>query len=464
MARSIFQFARVIAIIGLILTAGVSGQNAGFDTTVNRFDTTVRVANDSQNGFTVEYYNWYKVVTNNVLNEKYALVCCGQPTSNFTNGYHAAVNIPVTNVGIASARNILPYLELLNLTDSVKSIEAYQNVSSPCYSNITNTPGSNTVDLIFSDKSSLITGGAAYVGFSPDSPNLSPLQKASWLVYIALFFNREADATTKFFNIENAYECHKSNMQDMKDQVNIAWTYYEASNKTWFLLRDTYYRELVEAAGGTLIAPNSAQSNAFVHLTDFHTQINQADYVIDMSPLNNLGNQSYDSWLTLGGFTPGTDLYKEDFIADKGVYRTDGLMSRTGYGDWEQRSPVRPDLMLRDIIYMFAPTYDTSYSFTWMRGFSKNDPARTISNDTYTCNVNEIFSTVACAPHKYGTDGKPASGETGSSHLSTGGKAGISVGVILFVVGVALVALYFYRRHNQVKASRPFYRMNDVKP
>lgn len=129
--------------------------------------------------------------------------------------------------------------------------------------------------------------------------------------------------------------------------------------------------------GALLISPNSAQSNVYTQLNEFHTAIRLADYVIDITPLENLGNQSYDSWLNLGGFVSGTDIYNEPFIADKGLYRTDGLVNTNGISgkekgvalkqmvcgslvadwcvclftkDWSQRSPARPDLALRGII------------------------------------------------------------------------------------------------------------------
>lgn len=77
--------------------------------------------------------------------------------------------------------------------------------------------------------------------------------------------------------------------------------------------------------------PNSAQSANYTHLNEFHTAIRYADYVIDMSPLAKLGNQSYQDWLQLGGFTGSTDVYNEAFIAQKNIFRTDGLVNANGY-------------------------------------------------------------------------------------------------------------------------------------
>ncbi|KAI7856720.1 hypothetical protein BDC45DRAFT_502143 [Circinella umbellata] len=325
-------------------------QDPDFDTSVDHYrDVSFRLANDKTNGFSVEYHNWYKIVTNHELNEQYALVCCGQPTTNFTQ-YHAAVNTPVTNVGVTTIRDLLPYMELLGSGERVKSIEGYQNVTSPCYSGVTDSPGNGTVDIIFSDHSlANMPGSTSYVGFSPDTEQLTPLQQASWLVYIALFFDEEGEATTAFGNIESSYTCHKNNMADAPEKKSLAWTYYDSTNKTWTLVNTPFYKALAEDAGAKLVEPNSAQSTSYTQLNEFHTAIRYADYVIDVTPINNLGNQSYDGWLTLGGFNNNFNVYSQAFVSEKNVFRTDGLVNTNGYSDWSQRSPARPDLALRGL-------------------------------------------------------------------------------------------------------------------
>lgn len=70
-----------------------------------------RCEKDTANGFTVEYHKWYKLLHNHIKGETYALVCCGQPTTNFT-GYNLVVNTPVTNVGVANAPSVLPFMEV----------------------------------------------------------------------------------------------------------------------------------------------------------------------------------------------------------------------------------------------------------------------------------------------------------------------------------------------------------------
>ena len=135
----------------------------------------------------------------------------------------------------------------------------------------------------------------------------------------------------------------------MPDKKSVAVTRYEAANRTWTLVNTPYYKTLVQDAGelldlnlvirpeltffigGKLVEPNSAQSPVYASLNEFHTAVRYADFAIDITPLADLGNQSYDSWLNLGGFNANFDVYSEPFIVDKNVFRTDGLVNDNGY-------------------------------------------------------------------------------------------------------------------------------------
>lgn len=83
--------------------------------------------------------------------------------------------------------------------------------------------------------------------------------------------------------------------------------------------------------GSTLVEPNKAQDSSYMQLNEFHTAISYADYVVDMTSLDNLGNQTYDSWLNLGGFIDGMDVFDEPFVTNKNVFRFDGLVNGNGY-------------------------------------------------------------------------------------------------------------------------------------
>lgn len=114
---------------------------------------------------------------------------------------------------------------------------------------------------------------------------------------------------------------------------------------------------------------------------------------------------------------------------------------------------------------MIEPTYEANYSFTWLRNFAKADIPRQISDIQYLCNAKDIFDEAQCYPHVFGVNSTGTSDDSGdnSSHaLSAGGKAGISVGVIVFVGAAAVAGFFLFRKYRQGKVKRPFYRMNDI--
>lgn len=61
------------------------------------------------------YFDTYKVLKNLITNESYALVCCDSSLDDFKTGYHAVVNTPLTNVGVDTELESLPFFEVSHL-------------------------------------------------------------------------------------------------------------------------------------------------------------------------------------------------------------------------------------------------------------------------------------------------------------------------------------------------------------
>ncbi|KAF7722660.1 hypothetical protein EC973_002870 [Apophysomyces ossiformis] len=412
--------------------------------------------NDTSNRFSVEYRDYYKVLTNHITNEKYALVYCNKTLAD-TAGYHAVVNVPVQRVSVANALDILPFMELLGLQDKVTFIQDPKQVTSPCY-NVTDTIASH-IDVVFTNKSNTDSGTSpAYVSFSASDDSLSPLEKASWLVYVAFFFNQEGRAFVYFNDIMNNYLCHKNNLANAPSQTYVAWTKYDAPTKTWKLLRDPYYQQLMADAGvAKLLQPNSAQSADFTNLFEFHVQMQHAESVIDLTPMEYLGDKEpYLQWLTLGGFNNDTDNYMEPFKEKKRVFRMDGLTNANGYPDWPERSPVRPDLALLDMIHLFYPDYNKDYQFTWVRNFAMLSDPRQINPSTYLACANPLAA-LNQANCVINDQFKPPNSPT---QLSEGDKAGVSVGTIVFFFLVLGAGIFLFRRYRRRTRHR-FYQMDN---
>ncbi|CAO3587871.1 unnamed protein product [Absidia cylindrospora] len=394
------------------------------------------VFDDLDTLFSVEYKKWYKVVTNHAANQKYALVCCGQyPTGNKDfelQQYDAVINIPVKTVGVNGAFNVLPFLDLLHLQDTVQVINGYEDVTSPCYANVTKEQGD--VDIVFVATDEIKTGRNNIV-FSANDNQLAPLAKASWLLYVSLFFNKEKEAMEALDIIQSQYNCHKSNLSKTPKRSPIAWTFYRQGE--WHIYNERYFEQLSKDAGSTLVVPSVP--------IQFHSDIHGADKVIDQTDLaKDLpdSDATYQDWLNTGKFEVGTASFDQPFIHQNAVYRVDGLVDEKGFFDWTQRAAARPDLALTDIIHLNYPLYDRSYQYVWLRNFAKMDHVRTLSPSTYSCTY-PLASMKTCKPQH------DLFAETGLS-LRHPGNVGLTLGILL-TCGLVAGGVAFYRNRRQTK-------------
>src|SRR5205085_2371220 len=56
------------------------------------------------------------------------------------------------------------------------------------------------------------------------------------------------------------------------------------------------------------------------------------------------------------------------------------LVNSLGIDDWTETAMARADLMLRDLISVQYPTYESSYQPTWLENFSKSDQVHLLKN------------------------------------------------------------------------------------
>ncbi|KAI8380390.1 hypothetical protein BD560DRAFT_11803 [Blakeslea trispora] len=445
-------------------------------------------------GFTVEYFDTFKVLTNSITNEKYALVCCGQALSNFTIGYHAVVNVPLTSVSIDQALTVLPFFELLGLTNKISAIQPTANVTSPCFANISDSPGGSTVDVVFTTHPSAAAFDTKpqYISVSSKDDSLTPIQQSAWIIFIGHFFELEQEAKSVFDQIQDKYNCHKSNLANSGSK-NIAWTRYDSSNKVWTLQYDHYIHSLIKDAGMKLVVENN-QSTTFQNLTLFQEAVRDVDYIIDGSdPINFRKDFAYGDWLSALGLTPNSNLYS--FLTNQNVYRTDKMISKSGYSgdfhrtydlctctltmicsfflrdiDWLIRHSARADLAISDIIHMVYNTYEPSYNTTWIRSFARLQSPVFITNTSYPSCTNTVQRWINTCTHgafkpNSTMDGTSEKSVDSSTHsLSTGGKVGVAIGVVVGVAAIVIVGASVYRRRRF--SSQPkegsFVRMNDI--
>ncbi|KAI8887517.1 hypothetical protein K501DRAFT_175424, partial [Backusella circina FSU 941] len=204
---------------------------------------------DQYTGFTVEYKNWYKVVTNLINNEKYALVCCNQ-TLNDTSGYHAVVNTPLSSVSVTEL-SALPFFELLSLSDKVKAAQPSANVTSPCYGNITDGPQPGTsIEVVFSKVTASSSAGSSYIGFS--SGDTIEINR----YVVGMDLTNKNNETTVFSNI-NDFQSAVSSVDYIIDDTPLADFKGQNSFSAW-----------LSAANYSLASSNNFIAGKNVYRTD----------------------------------------------------------------------------------------------------------------------------------------------------------------------------------------------------
>lgn len=293
----------------------------------------------------------------------------------------------------------------------------------------------------------------------------------------------EAQAFSIYNQIENDYECHRQNLGTIYNRKGISWTTFNPVAKTYTTNGDHYYDQLSQDAGATLITNNRLQDHTFntdpVGLNLLVKALVSADIIIDTSD----PKVNYTNWFDAGGlyFKPGSSFGTVKALDNKQVYTMHGLLNTYGASgknikintcirlnlfiyiflkDWVQRSAARPDLALLDLIKLLYPkavVAKESMFPLWLAPFDSTE-RRTIEDATYG-NCSSMATVAAEESLCY-----LANGESGTTHqpdLSSSGKAGISVGVVLFVLLTACVGTWLFRRHRRNQRHN-FYRMNDL--
>ncbi|KAG2233888.1 hypothetical protein INT48_005229 [Thamnidium elegans] len=423
---------------------------------------TTKVETDPSTGFSVEYFDTYKVLRNLITNQSYALVCCNSALDDFKTGYHAVVNTPLTNVGVETELESLPFFELLELKDVIKSAKPRANVTSPCFPDIADGPtnSSMVIDAIFTGKAvnGVVGANPQYISISAGSNELTPLQQSAWIIFVAHFFEKESYGQEIYELVKQMYNCHKKNLAKSGSK-NIAWTTYDAVGKAWTIRSDKYLQTLVHDAGMKLIAPNN-QSTIFQNTTEFHSALSKADFVIDDTPAANFKKDfAYTDWLKAGAYKPNN---AASFIALKNVFRTDLLIN----ADWPIRHSARADLAISDVIHMVYNTYEPSYNMNWLRTFAQMKRSGFVSSKTYPSCTNPVprINTNICSMGPFepnSTDINAANTATSNKGLSTGGKVGIAIGVIIGVAALVAFGVFKYKRRGK-PVEGTFVKMNDI--
>lgn len=123
-------------------------------------------------GFTIEYKNYYKVVTNIITNQKYCLVGWNQVRPEDC-PQDSSFNVPIQEFNFDSdSYHAIPFIELLGIQTKLSGSVSVQNITSPCIADGSQNTRITSPQMVLSSRSV----GLPYVSFSGNQDSLGPLE------------------------------------------------------------------------------------------------------------------------------------------------------------------------------------------------------------------------------------------------------------------------------------------------
>lgn len=331
-----------------------------------------KVSINHATGFSVEYQNNYKVVTvKNPWREaktgfKYVLAQCGTPAPE---GFKETevITVPINTVASLSTTH-LPHLAKLGVVDKLVGVSNPKTVNTPevvekIKAGQIAELGNNNInverllelnpDLVTTygtgnpqtDNHGKLLEAGLKVAINAEYMETSPLGRAEWLKFTALFFDREGIAEKEFSEIANKYQDIAAKVQSIKKRptvftgFNFKGTWYTPGCKSYVA------RYLADAGADYLCAENSSGSTP-LSFEDVFERAATADYWLNVS----------QSWQNLKDVVTEDSRYGDFQAVKKGnVYNNNLRLNENGGNDYWETGISNPDLVLADLIKILHP-------------------------------------------------------------------------------------------------------------
>lgn len=382
----------VLCITLLFVIAPSTAQEANLDACVQTYDAGAdyfphKVELSYTNGFEVDYFNNYKVVT---VTEpwpgapedavfQYVLVQCGTPAPE---GYDDAtiIEIPVQTVATMST-TYLPYIASYDLLDKLVGVDTLSTATNPeviakgeagelvelapnFQLNIEVAVELNP-DLIFAygfggDTESyqqLLNAGLT-VAINGEFAETTPLARAEWGKFIALFFNREAEANEQFDAVAEEYEALKALAATASERPTVFLnTPFEG---TWYMAGgESYMAQFLEDANSQYLwSDDESTGTLFLDFESVFERASTADYWLNVNQF----------WFMPDDVLKEDERYAEFAAYQKGNVWSNNLALTDNFGnDFYESGVAYPNRILADIIAILHPELLSDHNFTYYR-------------------------------------------------------------------------------------------------
>lgn len=335
--------------------------------------------------FAVEYANNYKIVTINQTwpgsePARYLLVQCGTPAPEDVDA-DAVIEVPAGSL-VTMATTYLPFVVDLELLDHLIGHDEFDYVSTPEVrarieagemTEVGSGAGVSVETMIDLEPSLILTSGSGLAEYDAhpaliaaglpvvltgDWLETTPLGRAEWVKFVALFYNAEEKADEIFGDIVENYQSLATLAASAEDRptvfVDAPW------EGTWYMAGgNSYTAHLLAAAGAEYLWADDESTGSMA--LDFETVLERA--------------ADADFWVNAGGywFTKDDMLAADERFAEFAAVQNGNVWSNNLYlndfgGNYYYEGGIaHPDLILADLIAIFHPELLPDHEFVFYR-------------------------------------------------------------------------------------------------
>ncbi|CAN5824206.1 ABC transporter substrate-binding protein [soil metagenome] len=324
-------------------------------------------------GFSVEYHNNYKVVTVKTPWQgakeplQYALVQCGTPAPTAFKK-EQIIEVPVKRF-VSMSTTYLPFLDELNLLDRLVGLDDATYVNNEKVAKLAADGKLKMIgfgakvnveqaldlnpDLIMtyamgaadSDAHPLLIEAGLKVVVNAEWLDTSPLGRAEWGKFLALFFKREVAADAMFAKTATAYEKLVAQAATVKTKPTVFTdTDYQG---TWYVAGgQSFGAHFLADAGATYLwADDTSSGSSPLAFEAVFDKAKDADVWLNTGFLSSLNDLK------------AADARYADFAAFKqgNVWNNNVRANANGGNDYYESAIAHPDVVLADLIKILHP-------------------------------------------------------------------------------------------------------------
>ncbi len=343
-----------------------------YDPAIDYFPQKLSVAYAS--GFDVEYHNNYKVVS--VTNPwqgaqesfRYVLLQCGTPAPQDVEG--VVIEVPVNNI-IAMSTTYLPTLDDLGLVDKLIGLDSYMWTTNPAVrarigsGEIAEIGGGAAVNVELTldlDPALVMTYGTGFsdfdthpvlleagipVALNGDFVEQNPLGRAEWMKFIAMFFNREADAAAQFDAVASEYLAVAALTAGLEARPSVLLG--SVYNGTWYVAgAESYMAKMLADAGADYLWSDEGSVGALP--LDFESVYAvAADVEFWFNPDNSF-------WFTVEDVLESDPRYGDFAPLERGqLFNNNARVNENGGNAYYEEGAAHPEKVLKDLVKILHP-------------------------------------------------------------------------------------------------------------